>query len=264
MKIMTFNLRGALYDDGANRWPQRAALNVRTIQRYAPDLIGLQEAHQENLDYYHQHLPGYTLELGYPYNNRQPYQHTSIAYRPERLRLLEAGGFWLSETPDVLSGSWGTSHFRSATWIVFEWLPTGLKFLHVNTHLDHISALARSEGAKLIAKKTSQVFKTCEVSKAILTGDFNCTPVSDAYRVFQAAGFVDTYPADAPDFPTFHNFQGPAYQPGQPHETDRMDWILLRGWETTANPISCRVITDAEPPLYPSDHYPVLADIRIT
>jgi endonuclease/exonuclease/phosphatase family metal-dependent hydrolase len=255
MKIMTFNIRGAIYEDGINHWRHRAALNVRTIQRYAPDLIGLQEAHLENLDYYRQHLPGYTIEQGYPYNNHAPYQYTSIVWNPNHLRMLESGGFWLSETPDEISGSWDTACFRSATWAIFEWLPTRLKFLHVNTHLDHISELARREGANLIAQKTSQVLKTCDVSKAILTGDFNCMPGSAAYRVFQVAGFSDTYPTDAPAVNTFHNFQGSAYTP-QPHETDRIDWILLRGWDGLGQ--ACEIIRDAEPPLYPSDHYPVM------
>jgi endonuclease/exonuclease/phosphatase family metal-dependent hydrolase len=258
---MTFNIRGAIYDDGANCWRQRAALNVRTIQQHAPDLIGLQEAHLENLAYYRQHLPAYVIEKGYPYNNQEPYQYTSLLWNPARLQLHQSGGFWLSKTPDTLSGSWNTACFRSATWIIFEWLPSGQKFLQVNTHLDHVSELARQEGAHLIIEKTAQMMKTYAVSKMIITGDFNCVPGSTAYRVFQQAGFVDTFPADGPQAITFHAFQGLTYSP-KPQESDRIDWILLHGWDGRAS--SCEIIRDAEPPLYPSDHYPVLADIMVT
>lgn len=44
LKVMSFNIRGFSYrGDGINRWENRAALNVAPIERYAPDLIGLQE-----------------------------------------------------------------------------------------------------------------------------------------------------------------------------------------------------------------------------
>src|ERR671914_442322 len=42
LRVMTFNIRGAVHRDGENAWPHRAALNVATIARHAPDLIGFQ------------------------------------------------------------------------------------------------------------------------------------------------------------------------------------------------------------------------------
>lgn len=40
-RVMSFNIRGASdTHDGANGWSKRAALNVATIRKYAPDLIG--------------------------------------------------------------------------------------------------------------------------------------------------------------------------------------------------------------------------------
>jgi hypothetical protein len=43
LSIMSYNIRGALYDDGPNSWPFRAPLNVRLLQQHIPDLIGFQE-----------------------------------------------------------------------------------------------------------------------------------------------------------------------------------------------------------------------------
>ena len=69
-----------------------------------------------------------------------------ISYDPERFEALDAGGFWLSETPDEYSASWGNEVIRSASWAMFRSLESGLSFLHVNTHLDHVSERARVGG----------------------------------------------------------------------------------------------------------------------
>jgi hypothetical protein len=54
LRVMTFNIANALEteDDGENAWPFRAPLNVRTIKRYTPDLIGFQQCDDGNLETY--------------------------------------------------------------------------------------------------------------------------------------------------------------------------------------------------------------------
>jgi len=54
LRVMTFNIANALEteDDGENAWALRAPLNVRTIQRYTPDLIGFQQFDDGNLETY--------------------------------------------------------------------------------------------------------------------------------------------------------------------------------------------------------------------
>ena len=49
VRVMSFNVRGASHrSDGANLWEKRAAMNIETIRRYGPDVIGFQECHNEN------------------------------------------------------------------------------------------------------------------------------------------------------------------------------------------------------------------------
>jgi endonuclease/exonuclease/phosphatase family metal-dependent hydrolase len=254
LSIMAYNIRGALYDDGSNSWPYRASLNVRLLQKHSPDLIGFQEVHQENLAIF-QDSHGYTQLQGMPYNDHAPFQYTAIAWNSQRLRLIDSGGFWLSETPDVHSRSWDTSCVRSATWSKLEWLETGLTFLHLNTHLDHISELARVEGAKLILQYLEKVSLPL-----VVTGDFNCPPVSATYRLFKGHSFIDAYLAAGNQGArwTYHGYHGQAYTP-HPQDSDRIDWILLRDWGANMHVESCTIVEDAEPPLYPSDHYPVMA-----
>jgi endonuclease/exonuclease/phosphatase family metal-dependent hydrolase len=96
----------------------------------------------------------------------------------------------------------------------------------------------------------------------LITGDFNCMPDSATYRVFMEAGFLDPYLLNLhhPRAWTFHDFKGQNFTPVK-KQHDRMDWILGRGWPKTYHFDQCVIVRDAEPPLYPSDHYPVVVDI---
>ncbi len=263
MRVMSFNIRGALFDDGVNRWPNRADLNIHTIARHAPDLIGFQELHQGNYDVYRERLTGYAFSLGPPYNDSEPhYQYPAIFWNPGRLTCLETGGFWISETPERHSGSWGTACIRSAAWARFALADTGDTFLHLNTHLDHVSELARAEGARLIARRLGELADPDW--PIVVSGDFNCMPGTAAHQAFTERAYVDACQRAGQASPaySFHNYQGRDYQP-KPHETDRIDWILLRDGRKRWSVASCALIYDAEPPLYPSDHFPLLADLAL-
>ncbi|HRF98947.1 MAG TPA: hypothetical protein PLZ51_27240, partial [Aggregatilineales bacterium] len=58
---------------------------------------------------------------------------------------------------------------------------------------------------------------------------------------------------------TFHNFLGEAYPP----LAVRIDWILVGGGTKQFTTHSCDIIRDAEPPIFPSDHYPILAELSL-
>jgi endonuclease/exonuclease/phosphatase family metal-dependent hydrolase len=45
----------------------------------------------------------------------------------------------------------------------------------------------------------------------------------------------------------------------------RVDWILTKSGEEAAFVVhSCAILDDAAPPLYSSDHYPVVAELALT
>ena len=173
---MSFNVRGSFRDaTKKTAWRNRADLNVATIKSSAPDVIGLQEAQRGNLATYRQHLRRYAQIRGPRCGNAFPYDFNAILYDPEKLRPLATGGFWLSETPQRHSRSWDTRVARSATWALFDLTNSDLPILHLNTHLDHVSAPARQEGTKLIVEKVGEL-RTGEDPTNILTGDFNARP----------------------------------------------------------------------------------------
>jgi endonuclease/exonuclease/phosphatase family metal-dependent hydrolase len=255
--IMTFNVRGSHHRDGENAWERRAALNVATIKRYAPAIIGFQELQDGNLKAYEAAFPGYGYTLGPRYENRRPHAHNAIFWDRSRMELVRGGGYWLSKSPERFSKSWDARHVRSVNWALLRLLPDGGGFLHLNTHLDHVSGPARRKGAELIVRWLA---RTGLDTPVLLTGDFNCNPRSDTYNVFAGADFSDAHllvgngPAN-----TFHKFEGDRHRQRTGRE-GRIDWILLRdGARRMWNVRSCEIVRDAELPVYPSDHYPVVA-----
>jgi endonuclease/exonuclease/phosphatase family metal-dependent hydrolase len=269
IRVMSFNVRGSFHDARKrNAWRNRAALNIATIGRYAPDVIGLQEAQRGNLDAYRRHLLRYNHIPGPKYGNAFPHEYNTILYDPERLQPLDSGGFWLSETPERHSKSWGTRVARSSTWALFRVPDTDLSILHLNTHLDHVSAPARREGSKLIARKAAEISgHSGEDPMVILTGDFNARPGSATYKNLTQAGFVDTYLTtgneDSAAANTFHAFEGARFSDAHPGRGPRrIDWILLKDPRGRLRTGSHNIIHDADEGsgLYPSDHYPIIAE----
>jgi endonuclease/exonuclease/phosphatase family metal-dependent hydrolase len=262
LNVMTFNVRG-IHDDGANGWPQRAALNVKVIRRCRPDLIGVQEAQSGNLETYAAELPEYACEPG-PLSIRQTerYHRVPIYWRAERFECLGSGSFYLSETPDEWSLSWGARLVRAVNWVRLRCRETGLTFIHLNTHLDHEIEQARVNSAQLIVGCLETIRE--DGLPVIVTGDFNAVPTSKAYQTFINSGYRDTFTeaghTDAEGLNTFHGFKGEDFA----FSNYRIDWILVGAdGAGQLNTRSCDILRDAQPPLYPSDHYPVLATLGI-
>jgi endonuclease/exonuclease/phosphatase family metal-dependent hydrolase len=277
IRVMSFNIRGSSFaQDGVNAWANRAALNVATIQRYAPDLIGFQEVHSGNLATYEEHLRGYQWIRGPQVDTDESDRGNPIFWRSGQFREVSSGGFWLSETPDCRSIGWDAALVRGATWVRLVWDVYGLELLHLNTHLDHLGEEARAEASRLILR---QVKALAEPGVPVmLTGDFNCSaPLAgestlpsgqpEPYRVLSESEFADTYlvasERDSGPPNTFHDFMGDAFVPWDPELTVRIDWILTLDRQRRFETESSIILRDHLSPLYPSDHYPVLADLAL-
>ena len=178
---------------------------------------------------------------------------TRSSSTPERLGPLDTGGFWLSETPEKHSRSWGTRVARSATWALFGVPDDGLSILHLNTHLDHISALARREGSKLVVEKIAEISdRTDEDPPAIiLTGDFNARPGSsdpqEPHRIRLRGHLPRRRQRRGQSANTFHAFRGASYRDKHPARGPRrIDWILLKDPKGRLRIESHSIIHDAD------------------
>ena len=280
LRVMTFNLRGSSYSkDEPNLWANRADLNLRTIRKSAPDLIGFQELQNGNLETYRKELTNYESFLGTPSNEPDFYNYNAIYWNPDRLELVDSGGMFLSETPEVWSKSWDSVFVRSVNWVRLRIKMDGRELLHFNTHLDHVGVQARVQGSRLIIQKALHLSR--EKLPVIVTGDFNSVPwlpeygslagvIFDdtGYHEFKKSSFRDAYlesgQIDTTKSHTFHGFEGGDFSELIHGMAQRIDWILLRHGAYPLNADRCEIIRAAEPPIYPSDHYPVLAELHIS
>jgi endonuclease/exonuclease/phosphatase family metal-dependent hydrolase len=250
MRVMTFNLRFANPLDGPNYWDHRKELVVETIFAVNPDLVGTQEGTVPQLEYLTNHLTGF-LPLVAHRQVDPTCQYPTIFYR-QGFQVKDSGEFWLSETPAVhRSKSWDSAFPRMATYSLFREAGRDLWFYFVDTHLDHISPLARFHGARLIRE-----FFLEKNEPLILAGDFNEPPDAPVFQELTGPGrsLVDTWRAlhpEGPEPPTQHNFDG--HPRGH-----RIDWILISApFQVT----KAEIVGYNHSGRYPSDHFPYIAEV---
>lgn len=248
LRVMSFNIRLPTADDGPNRWELRKALIASTLREQDADVIGTQELHKVQGDDIVRRLPQYAW-FGRDRRGGRDDEHMGVFYRKDRLRVLESGDFWLSDTPDVPGSiSWGHPLPRMVTWALFERSTDRRRFYLFNTHFPYRGEDddARERGARLIASRLSRLPADIPV---IVIGDFNTLPDSRAHELLAATltDVWDSAPQRAGLAATFHAFTG---KPDR-----RIDWILYRGLQ----PVAVQTVTRHQDGRYPSDHFPVVA-----
>lgn len=252
LRVMTFNVRLLTPNDGANNWDARREVVVEMLRAEDPDVIGTQELFKRQGDEIVERLPRFAW-FGEGRGGGDADEHMGVFYRKDRLRVRESGNFWLSDTPDVPgSRTWGNLYPRMVTWARFERLADGATFMLFNTHLPYrdIDEPARIRCAQLIQDRLAKLPAT---ERIILTGDFNATAESRVHSILTTS-LTDAWTAvperSGPEA-TFHGFTG------KPER--RIDWILFRGLQ----PSRVKTVTTQRSGRYPSDHFPVIAELEL-
>ena len=255
LTVMTYNLRYAS-NSPPNSWPERRPAAAAMIRELRPDVIGTQEGLYQQLKDLAADLPEYEwLGLGREGGSRGEFM--AVFYRPGRLEPLEYDHYWLSDAPELIgSASWGNRVKRMVTWVKFRDLQTKQDFYFINTHFDHQVQESREKSAALVLDRTVQLETLLPV---LLVGDLNAiagqNPVYD--MLVNDDAFVDTWTAAetrGASIATFHDYRGPVSRDA------RIDWILARG---PVQSLSSKVVTFALDGQYPSDHFPVVARLRL-
>jgi len=252
LRIMSFNIRLPVESDGVDYWETRKPFAVRMLREQQPDVIGMQELVKTQADYVAKALPQYAW-FGRGREADGGGEYMGVFYRKDRLKVVESGDFWLSDTPEV-SGSitWNHPHPRTVTWALFEQRTNGKRFYLLNTHLPYREQdeAARVKGASAIARHLSTLPADVPV---VLTGDFNTTPASEVHAVL-ARTLQDAW-TTAPRVEgidaTFHGFTGEAER--------RIDWIFVKGVRLE----SVTSVTTRWNGRYPSDHFPLVVTVRL-
>ncbi len=256
LKVMTFNLRFGSADDGPDSWEYRKDILVSVIREQAPDVVGMQECLDFQADYITQALPQYRW-LGIDRDGNGKGERSAVLYHKNRFSPVVVRNRWLSETPDCPSGpAWDAGCTRMVTMVQFLDFSTGRYFFFCNTHFDHRGEMAREKSARLLAGWATQMGKGMPV---LITGDFNAAGESSIpWKIFSSQGYRDAWKiAEIREGPagTFHAFKG-----GIRDNNYRIDWILVNN---RVKVLRCATITASSNGHYPSDHYPVVAEVEL-
>lgn len=181
LKVISYNMRNAAKEDGPNDWALRKPATKAMLEAERPDILGVQEALEEQVGYIVENCPDY-VHFGCGRNLDRTGEHASIFYNRNVLKMLEGGTWWLSETPEEPSRGWDAKYPRTATWALMEDLRNGRKFYFVNTHLDHKGKEARRNGLKMLVDKTRGMNPDIPL---ILMGDFNVKPDDPCLEVLE-------------------------------------------------------------------------------
>lgn len=255
IKIMTYNVRYAS-ERGRNSWPDRRPIMEECIEQVDPDIIGTQEGLYHQLKDIERDLEDYEW-IGLGREGGSKGEFMAIYYKPERFEPLEYDHFWLSDTPEVIgSASWGNTVRRMVTWVRFLDKESERQFYLVNTHFDHQVQASREKSAELLRQRIEKFDPDLPV---IVTGDFNAKAgANKTYDILVEDGFLKDTWTEAKErrgevVATFTGF-GPIRR-----EDNRIDWILGRGITTEWT----EIITCQKDGQWPSDHFPVVAMVRL-
>lgn len=268
LRVMSFNVRfaraGHSEADTKNNWndaehPRRERA-IRVIHEANPDLLGVQEARQEQIKDLQEALPEYMFTGVGRDDGQQGGEFCGIFYRKSRFAEKEAGTFWLSETPDKPGTTFSPNKLpRIASWVKLGDKQTGREFVYLNMHWDHEDVPAREKAASLVRERLATIAKDLP---AIVTGDLNSFEDTKAFATLVGAdgpgrpladSYRELHPERVKEEASFNNWRGT-------QKGSRIDFILHTAeFAATAADI---VRTNYEG-LWPSDHYPMTATLQL-
>ena len=257
LKIMTFNIR-----NGGDRpdWDKRKAQVFDLFKTKAPDLAGLQEAFRYQLDEMKAANPEYG-ELGVGRDDgKTAGEYSALLYRKSAFTVDTSGTYWLSSTPDVPGSKFpGAGSIRINTWARLRHTATGKYFYFNSSHWDNVSDPARKLAGQVIADRIAK--RAHKEDPVIAVCDCNTGDTDPAVRYLLGEGgsplkfysvYSKLYPSDM-NSATFHDFKG--VTAGRP-----IDHILTFD---SVQALDATIIRDHIGTVYPSDHYPLMATLRI-
>lgn len=243
--------------DLENGWDRRKSAIVAMMKDLKPAVVGFQECSMHQREYILGHCPEYDyVEYLIRRNDKNLKSYAAftdpVMWDKSLLELNDWGAFYLSETPDTCSLSWGAAEPRTALWCHFTHKPTGKGFIFINTHLDHVSEYARKMELDLILDR-EQIFNP-DGLPIVMLGDMNATPKSYPLDRLKAE-WKDTR-AEAKDSDSKYTFNGFGKS-----WVGTVDYIWYKGFKR------CHdfkvVVRKYNHVPFISDHYPLRADLEL-
>ena len=254
---MSYNIRysGASKDTGDRAWEVRRPATLAMIADIKPDVFGVQEAKADQVQYLKENCQGYDLVGVGRKDGISGGEHMLVCWNTSTVEKLDWGTFWLSDTPDEPSYTWGTETPRSTTWAKMKHLKTGRTFFFICTHLHHKfnDQDPQKKSLALIISKMAEL--NPEGLPVILTGDFNINPdhyaLEDLDKVMRSARTYSIYETD-------HNITFNDWSE-TPETYEIIDYVYYKGMAGSLR--FKRITKPYEGFQFISDHYPVVAEL---
>ncbi|MBP5405124.1 MAG: hypothetical protein J6Y74_04180 [Clostridia bacterium] len=197
-------------DLGDHRWYKRAEYYLANIEAVRPDILGAQEVQQAQYEFLMEHLEGYAGVVTYRDEKGARSESCPIFYNEARFELLGSGTYWLSETPDVMSKSWGAKEYRITTYVRLKDKVTGLVIAVFNAHPEWKVKEGRDQELQVLAEKVGEAMTAAD--KVVLLGDLNTYKEEPDGAGMAALASIEAILADSKDLAnryygiTFNNY----------------------------------------------------------
>jgi len=253
--VGTFNIRYDNPADSGNLWKDRAPVVANLIRFHQFDILGVQEALKNQLADISSSLPEYDCYGKGRDDGKDGGEHSAIYFKKDRFKKVKSGDFWLSETPDKPGKGWdATCCNRICSWVLLEDVKNKQQFYAFNVHYDHQAMVARKESSKLMLQKIKEIAGN---SPVLLTGDFNGGRDSEWYQTLAKSGTIsDVY--GAVKYPYANNSSANGFR--TPRGNGVIDHIFM---SKQFNASRWGILTDTYFGKFPSDHFPVLAEVEL-
>lgn len=256
LRVMSFNIRLGLAQDKENRWYRRRQLVFDVARGSNPHLMGLQEVSPFQLDELLGAFPSFGVISDRHYGGRRTGTFGPIFFDTKRLEPAQSGDFWLSPSPDgPRVRGWDAMVPRLCTWAVFrDRRNRGRRFAVLNTHFDQAGVRARIESARLLVERLAAL----GYMPRICTADLNADEKTEPARILAEGGFRDTFRVLHPEAEafTYHGFRGRGVR-----RLGKIDYVLCdEHWKV----VDADIVRTGSDGRFPSDHFPVTAELAIT
>ena len=152
MKVMTFNIRNAIADDGENSWKYRKNAVFDYLSKSNAEIICMQEVVPEVKKEMQAFLSDkYSfVGKGRLAEPREDDEINLVAYNKNKFDLKNSSHFWLSDTPQIPGSRYPTQKFWPRTCTAADFCGADGAFSLFATHLDNADPVAGEKGIALI------------------------------------------------------------------------------------------------------------------
>ena len=254
-RIATWNVRCIEVKDSlqGDAWSKRAPEIAKVVRFRNFDVVGMQEVDSTQRGMLEELLPEYEWVLD------RSTEGNPIAFRKDRLELLDNGVFWYSRSMIPGAKDWDSKHPRYCNWVRLVERETRKELFVFNTHWDNKGDTARMESARMVRNLVPRI---AGESATVLMGDLNIKPGRKPIQILKEDSLfreaLEISPIVSIPEGSFTKFRTDR------HSEATLDHMFCRGSvDILRYGILRETYFDGEQYRFPSDHHPVMIEIEV-